>query len=254
MSAHGSILFAAAFLAPCLALADSHPYGGAVYNIERNERISYSCDLGSDREVSCDFNKVTISYQLERDKVAEARVEQLKGLGDPAEVEKFSTEACDVVTRIEADAAAGKSSEFDYTPEEDRTAVLEVFRRICEKRDTASIEALVDLTLDVQTRTCLVSNFRYTANFAKSDESTWVRTDKDAPNADGCGGVYLDRLESERDGLFWNLTTRSIPSNPNGTFTTGQKCSEIYTGEEIEYSWRSVDFPMQCDYIRIGTY
>jgi hypothetical protein len=249
-----SLAVAVSFLAGA-AYAEGPPLGGRVFNLELNQRIHYSCKSLSDTELECDFTEATVSQVLPADQIDAYRAEQLKQSDvPPEELEEFSKEMCEAVDRLDAAVANGEADEIKYMPEADREKMLKAFADLCEKRDKASLEAFVDFDVDVKSRTCMVSTFGWKARFVKSDEKTWVRTDKDAPNADGCAGVYLDRLELAEEGYLWNLTRLSVATNPNGTFTTGQQCSEVYTGKEVNYNWQGGDLPARCDYIRLNLY
>lgn len=228
------------------------PLGGAVYNMERNERIHYSCTNTSETDLNCRFTRATVSQVLPADKIAERRAEEMKQLDVPGAIEEFAAGTCEAVTRLDAEIAAGNMGDMEYMPEADRTRMLETFRAICDKKDRASVEAFIDYGLDAESRVCMVSTFGWTGTFSKSDEKTWLRTDKEDPVSDGCGGVYLDRFELSETGSFWNLIRRDLASNPNGTFTTGEKCTEIYSGEEVTYKWQGGDLPARCDYIRLN--
>lgn len=248
-----SVLLISLSATPVLAL-EGRPVGGAVYNLSLGKRINFYCAASSDTEMRCDFTETTVSYQLEPEKRAERLIEELKDIDKPGAVEEFATGSCEAIEKLEAARAAGEVEELDYMPQDDVTAMLAAFRNVCEQRSKEAVEAFMSYNLDIQTRTCVINTLEWSGNFAKSSESTWVRTDKDPPNSDGCGGIYLDRFELGEDGFMWNLVTRSISSNPNGTFTTGEKCNVIYPDKEVLYEWSSVDFPMRCDYIKINIY
>jgi hypothetical protein len=230
------------------------PLGGKVFNLELNQRVHYSCKTLSETELDCDFTEATVSQVLPADEIAERRLEQMKQLDAPGAIEEFGEMSCEAIARLEAATTSGEAEELQHMPQADVETMLSIFRQGCEKKDRASVEAFVDFSLDLQSRTCMVSTFGWTARFSKSDEKTWVRTDKDAPIADGCAGVYLDRLELADSGYFWNLTRLSVATNPNGTFTTGQQCSEVFTGKEVKYVWQGNDLPARCDYIRLNLY
>lgn len=46
-----------ASLAPWAALAETPPIGGQVFNMERNERIHYSCRIVTETDIECDFRR-----------------------------------------------------------------------------------------------------------------------------------------------------------------------------------------------------
>lgn len=234
------------------ALAEGVPLGGAVYNFAENERISYFCLLKSETVIECNFTSAEVSQVLPEDEIEARRTEEYKNLDVPGAIEEFAEGACEAIDRIEQDLADGDVDEVEAVPKEDFDAAMAVFRSICEKRDRASVQAFIDLGIDTQARTCMISTFSWDGRFERNDERTWVRVDNDGPVGDGCGGVYLDRFELSESGSFWNLVRRSIASNPNGTFTTGEQCSEIYTGEEVTYEWQGGDLPGRCDYIRFN--
>jgi len=248
------LAYALAIVVAGPALAEAPPYGGAVYNLDLNERINYSCTKLTETDVECSFTSATVSQVLPADKLAERRAEELAGIDAPGAVEELAVGMCEAVQRLDQAIANGDTAELDAMPEADRETLLRSFRSICEKRDRASIEALIDFSLDVSARTCMVSTLSWKGRFSRNDEKTWVRTDADGPVGDGCGGVYLDRFELSDMGTFWNLVRLAVASNPKGTFTTGEQCSEIYTGQETQYRWQGGDLPASCDYIRLNLF
>lgn len=244
-----------AFILAGTAEAETPPLGGTVFNFERNERIHYSCRSVSETDLECDFTRATVSQVLPVGKVAERRSEQLSQLDMPGAIEEFGKGSCEAIERLEAAQARGEAEDLQYMPEADREAMLDAFRKVCEKQDRASMEAFLEFGIDLETRTCMVSTYGWKGSFSKNDEKTWVRTDKDGPVGDGCGGIYLDRFVLSELGSFWDLVRLEVASNPKGTFTvTGQQCSEVYTGEEVEYKWQGGDLPARCDYIRLNLY
>ena len=100
----------------------------------------------------------------------------------------------------------------------------------------------------------MITTRSWKGTFQRKDDKTWARVNGEEAVNDGCGGVELDRLELDEGGYFYNLIRRSVSSNPNGTFVTGESCSKIYSGEEITYTWREQDIPAKCDYIKFNLY
>lgn len=237
-----------------VSFADEGPLAGQVYNFKLNERIHYSCQPGTGTEIKCKFTRASVAPLISPNEVPERKSASLKDLSDPSAFEAFSKGSCDVVDRVEKELLTDDESELNYLPKADRDRVVSAFRAVCEKKDRASVEEFLDLTIDMESRICVVSTFGWTGNFSKNDEKTWVRTDRDGPVGDGCGGLYLDRFELSDTGSFWDLVRLEVASNPNGTFTTGQACSEVYTGEETVYRWQGGDLPARCDYIRLNLY
>ncbi len=234
------------------ALAQEKPLGGAVYNLKLNEQISFSCRIVTETSIECDFTSAKVSPAIPPGKLDERMREALKGIDEPGAVEEFGKESCKALARLQDSSSTEDAESFNDLPASDREDILSAIKNVCEKHDTKSVTDFIALGLDKESKTCLISTWRWQAHFAKSDKRTWVRTDKDSPTADGCAGIYLDRFEMSENGSFWNLTRREIASNPNGTFTTGQKCSEVYTGIETEYRWQGSDLPAKCDYIRLN--
>lgn len=251
---HFSLSLIASLLA-VTADAETPPLGGSVFNLERNERIHYSCRSVSETDLECDFTRATVSQVLPAGKIAERLAEQLVQLDTPGAIEEFGEGSCEAIERLDAALANGEAEDLQYMPEADREALLDAFRQICEKQDRASIEAFFEFENDLEARTCMVSTLGWKGRFSKNDDRTWVRTDNDGPVGDGCGGIYLDRFELSELGSFWNLVRLEVASNPKGTFAaTGQQCSEVYSGEEVEYRWQGGDLPARCDYIRLNLY
>lgn len=70
--------------------------------------------------------------------------------------------------------------------------------------------------------------------------------------AEECTSTALSCRNMAASGILVRL---EVASNPKGTFAaTGQQCTEIYTGEEVEYRWQGGDLPARCDYIRLNLY
>lgn len=235
-----------------LAAAEDAPVAGRVYNFTLNERIHYDCGPKVDGILRCRFTSATVGPLLREDEFATRRAEELSRLTAPEATDEFREIACDAAGRMEADLADGTPDEVQGVLPEDAERLLQTFRTGCETPDQASLEAFIDFGLDIERRTCTISTFSWEGNFRRTDEKTWVRIDSDGPVGDGCGGVHLDRFELAEEGFLWNLVRRSIASNPNGTFTTGEQCSEIYPRDEITYRWQGGDLPGRCDYIRLN--
>lgn len=255
MFAHVRTLVAAALFMPAAVLAEERvPTGGQLFNYDLNQSIHFSCLPEGENKVACRFTEATVSKLLPEEKKAQRRADNLKEIDKPGAVESFVSGSCDAVKRLEEDLANGKVKDLASMPEADREKVLTTFRNVCKQQNRASVVDFMELALDIESRTCVVSTFGWKGNFARNDEKTWVRTDKDGPVGDGCGGVHLDRLELAEDGHFWSLVRVSVASNPKGTFSTGQQCSEVYSGKETVYEWQGNDLPARCDYIRLNLY
>lgn len=232
------------------ATAETGPVRGAVYNLQLKERVSYSCLPTSETELRCEFVSAQIVPVLPPDQKMQRLSEELARIEGPEGIEEMANMSCEILAKFD-DLSPADLEDFNLIPEVDRESMLSSLEGVCERRDRAAIEALFAQGIDVQSRTCRIGTFKWTGNFSKSDENTWVRTDKDPPLSDGCAGVYLDRFELSEGGYLWNLVRLNFAANPNGTFTTGEKCSEVYTGQETRYRWQSNDFSAQCDYIRL---
>jgi hypothetical protein len=255
MPAIGRALIAAAMLVPTGGMAEEKaPIGGQVFNYELNERIHYSCLPKSDNDIICSFTQATVSMILPEEKIAARRAENIKSIDTPGSVEQFVAGSCDAVKQLEENLAKGEVDELARMPEADKEKLLSTFRNVCKQQDRDSVVAFMELSIDIDSRTCMVSTFGWEGNFSRNDDKAWVRTDKDGPVGDGCGGVHLDRFELSESGTFWNLVRLAVASNPKGTFTTGELCSEVYSGKETVYEWQGGDLPARCDYIRLNLY
>lgn len=238
------------------AMAEMPPLGGQVFNLERNERIHYSCQNVTETDIECEFTRATVSLVLPDDKVEAKRAETIALMNGPGVVEEFLAGSCEIIANLEEAATDNVADDdMDFMAPDDREAMLSLFRDACTKQDRASAEAYMELGLSIENRTCMVSTYGWKGRFSKNDEKTWVRTDKDGPVGDGCGGLYLDRFELSDTGTFWDLVKLEVASNPNGKFSvTGEQCSDVYTGEEVKYRWQGANLQAGCDYIRLNLF
>lgn len=233
------------------------PLSGMAYNTVERSAVTYDCSAVTSAQIQCRFVQTAVRRKLDYadlpSKIAEAEADLANWEASEEEckdIEKYRSE-------LEAKAASADKS-FDQRDVDVAREVYTAIEAACRSGSRAGLSAMVQRSLERDTRTCRVSSHTFEQTFTRQSSAStpvWVTTG--APSGP-CGIVQLSRFESADagEGYLWNYVARKAVTNPSGELPLLGSCKSL-DEETYHYSWRSTDGPSSwadCDQLEFGLF
>ena len=259
-----SVCFWRSFITTIDAVLAEAPNTGFVYNNTEDRFLMYEC-IERAGTLECDFTQSSIRRKLDPRDIPKKLEEAKAGyLGAKTEFSADGGEFCKEMNAYEL-AINGKSTRRGKKFEEffatrakmskqqlqNSNLGLAAIRNFCNSATEANYVALMKFNFDRDARTCNISVFPFKQRFAPvQGTDNWVVLQQEGPTG-ACGVINISRFEKDKKYSLWNYFAKKVVTNKSGQVLPDFECTSL-DENEYEYSWRSREIYLGCDYITFG--
>jgi hypothetical protein len=242
-------------------LAADYPYSAMLYGTKDHDQITAQCRTQSETEMACDFTQVHVTKAAKPEDLQEA-LGKLDEIVKQAKTQpnKSDKELCDNIDLVYEAINSNKTPPGPYgsiwekaihtSPKymDDIRAAVSSFIGFCKSLSKKTIETLIRIVHEKNSRTCKVFANEFSQKFTLDINKNWVSKESSGGQ---CGVINVSVFKKAKDSNYWTYRTQKIITNNDDKNENILNCSYLDKNEYF-YDWKAEEIFLGCDYIKFG--